>query len=234
MSRTERPVTARVRPVAFLILLAIGVAASSSHSGRSLALTNGGNMTALDVPLVEDFNTLASSWDQHSVAGRLDNPRLVLEPLNVQLRHRLVEHWSALQLRRGGSEPGHGSRAGFGCVRLDHNGVSGRETLEQHRRDDHVARRELHRRAVAQRRQHDSAYPHIPVPGGERRLDYGRRHSGERLDDLRAAQLHWPCSHGNSRGARRECASEPSRDFRDALGHRGPQSGDLAAVAGSG
>jgi hypothetical protein len=60
--RVSRPGrSARVRSAAFLIALAIGVAISSSHSGRSLALTNGGNMTAFDTPLVEDFNTLAST-----------------------------------------------------------------------------------------------------------------------------------------------------------------------------
>ena len=71
MSRISRPATTRVRLAAFLIAIAIGVAVSSSHSGRSLALTNGGNMTALDVPMVEDFNTLAStgtgiSWTDNS------------------------------------------------------------------------------------------------------------------------------------------------------------------------
>src|SRR6187455_1354616 len=60
--RASRPGrSARVRSAAFLIALAIGVAISSSHSGRSLALTTGGNMTALNTPLVEDFNTLAST-----------------------------------------------------------------------------------------------------------------------------------------------------------------------------
>ena len=43
------------------LLILLGVAVSSSHFGASMALTNGGSMTALDVALTENFDTLGQS-----------------------------------------------------------------------------------------------------------------------------------------------------------------------------
>ena len=62
MSNSSRPAT-RLRPVASSIAIAvIGVAVAVSNMVRpSLALTNGGSISALGVPLTENFDTLAST-----------------------------------------------------------------------------------------------------------------------------------------------------------------------------
>src|SRR5215813_419011 len=57
-----RPAT-RIRPVALLIaVISVGVSVRISYFEQSsFALTNGGSITALGVPLTENFDTLAST-----------------------------------------------------------------------------------------------------------------------------------------------------------------------------
>ena len=62
MSKSSRP-SARLRPIVSVIAVAlICVAVGSSHIAQpSFAITNGGSITALGVPLTENFDTLAST-----------------------------------------------------------------------------------------------------------------------------------------------------------------------------
>src|SRR6476646_7036706 len=63
MSRPARLLPTRIRPVALLIaIVTICGAVGISHIVQStFALTNGGSITALGVPLTENFDTLAST-----------------------------------------------------------------------------------------------------------------------------------------------------------------------------
>src|SRR5215467_10482281 len=64
MFEAPRPLaTARIRPLTlFIAITTIGVALHSSRLvPSSYALTNGGSITALGVPLTENFDTLATT-----------------------------------------------------------------------------------------------------------------------------------------------------------------------------
>ena len=143
----------------------------------TFALTNGGSITSFGVPLTENFDSLASDRNRPRVDGQFDDSRLVLDAHDLQLGHRIVEHRSALQLRRRQDEPGHRSRPGVGRVRRHRHGLPGRQAHEQHRRHDHVAGHQLRGRAVAKRRQHDRPHAHIPVPGRQCRRHHRRQYS---------------------------------------------------------
>jgi endonuclease G, mitochondrial len=81
MSNCARRPEPRVRSITTLIaLLVIGVAVGLSNLvGPSQALTNGGSITALSVPVTEDFDTLAQTgtaviWtDNSTIAGAYSN-----------------------------------------------------------------------------------------------------------------------------------------------------------------
>ncbi len=213
----------------------ICVAAGASRIGQpSFAITNGGSITALDVPLTEDFDTLASTGTGIAWTRQFDDSRLVVDPDDLQLGHRVVEHRRPLQLRRGRNEPVTDRALGSVASGGDRDRLPGGQADEQHRRDDYVARHQLRRRAVAQRRQHDRPHSHLSIPGRQRRRHHRRQCSGDRLDDVSRVELHEPCHRRDSRRARRQRRGEPHRQVSHAPGdgHRRP--GDLVAVAGSG
>ena len=78
MALFVRPHVTRIRPAALLtVLTAACVAIGSLGTGPSLALTNGGSITALDIALTENFDSLGAagaSWlDNTTIPGWYSN-----------------------------------------------------------------------------------------------------------------------------------------------------------------
>ena len=145
MALLVRPPVTRIRPAVLLTILTVAcVAISSLRMGPSLALTNGGSITALGGPLTENFDSLASAaptrWTDNSTIPGWYSTRTAYNAgtgsSNTGALYSFgVAGTNAVTDRALGS-------VASGRTVTD---LSGGQTHEQHRRDDYVARCQLHR-----------------------------------------------------------------------------------------
>ena len=78
------------------------VAGTSQIFQPSFALTNSGSITALNVPLTENFDGLASTGTAITWADNTTLPGVYSSRPTYNSRHRQFEHWRALQFRHRG------------------------------------------------------------------------------------------------------------------------------------
>ncbi len=146
-----------------------GGVATSGLIPPSFALTNNGSITDLDTPFTENFDSLASTGTTIDLDGQRHHPRLVSRRARPTTRARESSNAGALySFGVAGTNPvtdralgsiGSGSDGQRSTLRCDD---------EQHRRNDHLAGRQLRRRAVAQRRQRNTGRSSL-------RCQYSRR-----------------------------------------------------------
>ena len=228
---TPKSSSTRLRPAAAAIAAAvICVAAGASHIGQpSFATTNGGNITALDVALTEDFNTLASAgtgiaWsDNFTIPGWWSTRTTYNSGTGSANTGALYSFGVAVD-----------RAPGLGRLRDYRHHLPGSQPDEQHGRDDYVARHQLRGRAVAQWRERCSPHARSPVPGRQRRRHHGCECSSDRLDDVSCVGLHGPRDRRGSRRARRQRPGEPRRHLGHNPGDDRERAADLVAVAGPG
>ena len=82
-----------------LVMLVV-VAGASGIMKPSFALTNGGNITAVGVPLTEDFDALAAAGTGVAWTDNTTIPGVYAVAHDLQRRNRIIEHGRALQLWR--------------------------------------------------------------------------------------------------------------------------------------
>ena len=213
-----------VRALAVCALVSLFAAAGLSHMvPPTFALTNGGSITALGVPLTENFDTLASAgtnitWTDNSTIPGWYSTRATYNSGTGSSNTGALYSFGV-----AGTNPVTDRALGSVASGTTPDCLPGGQADEQHGRDDCVARHQLRRRAVAQRRKRDRPHAHLPIPGRQRRHRHRRERSDDRLDDVRCRlSFTGPVTGCDGRDARRQRAGQPHRQIRDAHGDGQP------------
>ena len=176
-----------------MICLAVGI---SNIVPPSLALTNGGSITALGVPLTENFDTLASTgtniaWTDNSTIPGWYSTRATFNSGTGSSNTGALYSFGV-----AGTNAAHRSRPGLGRVR-DHSTVyPGSQADEQHRR----ARLLRSTSAISASNGEMAATPRsihscrLPISGCQRWRHHRRQCSDDRMDDFCSAELYEPTS----------------------------------------
>ncbi len=232
MALSVRPSVKRIRPAALLTVLTLAcVAISSLRVAPSLALTNGGSITALDSPLTENFDSLGTAgatWlDNTTIPGWYSTRTAYVAGTGSSNTGALysfgIAGTNAVTDRALGSVASGTTTAIFQAARLTNSTGATITSLdisytgEQWRNGGNAAAHTL------------TFQYQVANPGAVT----GRKRADDRMDDTRAAEFHGTDRDSHGGRARRQCGAEPHRDFCDADGDGEPRSGNLAALAGS-
>ena len=234
MSKAPRLLATHIRPIALLIAVTtICVAVGSSHvAQRAFALTNGGSITALGVPLTENFDALALtgtniSWvDNSTIPGWYSNRATYNSGTGSSNTGALYSFGVA------GTNPD--TDRALGSVA---SGVPARSSTRPGLRI--IPAQRLLRLTSAtsassgETGQRHRPRSHLPIPGRERRRHNRRQYSDERVDDFCPVELHGPIATATAAALDGNAAANRTADISDAHGHGQRRSGDLGAVAGS-
>ncbi len=232
---SSRPLTG-LRPVVSAIVVGwICVAAGASHIAQpSFATTNGGSITATGVPLTENFDTLASTgtslaWtDDTTIPGWWSTRTTYNSGTGSSNTGALysfgVAGTNPVTDRALGSVASGSTGTVFHAVKAD----------QQYWWAGRVARHQLRRRTMAQRRKHHRPDAHLSIPGRRSGHRHRRQCPGNWLDHSSGTELHRSGYGRNSGCARRQRGGESHAEVGHVGGDLGQRTGDLAAVAGSG